>query len=163
MKVALPTNNGEKIARHASLCRSFLIVDTETGERVTALNPIIVKEKTDQPGGEHERGHHGTGRIVPDLLVDLDVEHYVCLEAGDRLRSRLRDMSIGVSVVTEKRIDDALKQAEYLSMAKGSVDVPEMSAGRHFKHGRRLRHHHAEGCETGGRCHGHGRRSDHHV
>ena len=147
MKVAFPTNNGEKIARHASLCKSFLIVDAETGERVTVSNPLKEEGIVPHQGhhGEGEKRHRGTGRIVPELLAAQGVEQYVCLEAGEGLQSRLQRRGIGVSVVTEKLIDAALKQTGTLQPARWSIHAP-VGRGRHGEH-----RHDGTHCEARGR------------
>ena len=128
MKVAFPTNNGETIARHASLCKSFLIVDTATGERTTVSNPLkdekIVPHQGHHHGEEGEKLHRGTGRIVPELLAAQGSGRYVCLEAGAGLQSRLEGRGIGVSVVAEKRIEEVLKQLDGLQPAKWHVEAP---------------------------------------
>jgi predicted Fe-Mo cluster-binding NifX family protein len=155
MKVAFPTNNGEKIAKHASLCKSFLIVDTETGESMTVSNPLKDEKIIPHRGDHHgEKLHRGTGRIVPQLLAEQGVAYYVCLEAGEGLQSRLRSSGISVSVVTEKRIDEVLKQLGDLQPAKWHTEAPVATAfgrGGHRREGQR--------CDEegrGGRGRGHG-------
>jgi predicted Fe-Mo cluster-binding NifX family protein len=149
MKVAFPTNNGEKIARHASLCKSFLIVDIETGKRVTVANPLkdegIVPHQGDH-AGEGERLRRGTGRIVPELLAGQGSVRYVCLEAGAGLQSRLEGRGIRVSVVTEKRIDEVLKHLDALQPAAWSAEVPAVATHGHGEDRREGRR-----CETRGR------------
>ena len=132
MKVAFPTNNGEKIARHASLCKNFIIVDTETGESMTVSNPLKDEKIIPHQGDHHgEKLHRGTGRIVPQLLAEQGSTYYVCLEAGEGLQSRLRSSGISVSVVTEKRIDEVLKQLGDLQPAKWHTQAPvEAASGR---------------------------------
>lgn len=155
MKVAFPTNNGEKIARHASLCKSFLIVDTATGDSMTLSNPLK-DEKIIPHQGEHEgeKLHRGTGRIVPQLLAGQGVTHYICLEAGEGLQSRLRSAGIAVSVVSEKQIGEVLEQLENLQPARWSAEAP-LGMGRGYG-GRR-----EEAGRRGGRrgsergCHDH--------
>jgi len=150
MKVAFPTNNGEKIARHASLCKSFLIVDTDTGERVTVTNPL--KEEGVAPHrGEHgkdgEKLHRGTGRIVPELLAAQGCTRYVCLEAGEGLQSRLEGRGVRVSVVGDKRIDEALKHLEELPPAKWHTAAP---VGAAFGRGGRREGRHCDEAGHGG-------------
>jgi predicted Fe-Mo cluster-binding NifX family protein len=156
MKVAFPTNNGEKIARHASLCQTFLIVDTETGESMTVSNPLKDEKILPHQGDRHgEKLHRGTGRIVPQLLAEQGVAYYVCLEAGEGLQSRLRSSGISVSVVTEKRIDEVLKQLGDLQPAKWHTEAPVAMA---FGRGGRRRE--GQRCDKEGRGNGCGDRHD---
>ena len=170
MKVAFPTNNGEKIAGHASLCKSFLIVDTETDERVTVSNPLKddkIVPHLGHHGDEGEKLHRGTGRIVPALLAAQGVTHYVCLEAGAGLQSRLQSSGITVSVVTEKQIDGVLKHLEQLQPAKWRTEAPvEAASGRGGqRHGGKECHgQEHEGRSRGRHCgegHGKGKEAGH--
>ena len=110
MKVAFPTNKGEKIARHASFCNSFLIIDTKTGEREMVDNPLKTKATTagtkkDKSGGRHL----GSGPIVSVLLADAGVDLYVYLEAEANFLVHLQREGIDAYEVQEKVIETALK------------------------------------------------------
>lgn len=106
MKVAFPTNKGEKIAKHASFCKSFLIVDTKTGERKMVDNPLKIEiASTDKNEGRHL----GTGRIISVLLADIEVELYIYLEAEDNFLFHLQREGIDVYASQEKVIEMALE------------------------------------------------------
>jgi predicted Fe-Mo cluster-binding NifX family protein len=109
MKVAFPTNKGEKIAKHSSFCTSFLVIDTRTQERVTIANPLraagrSVKADAGNPSGRQM----GTGRIVSALLAEAGVEFYVCCEAGEKFTERLQSAGIAVHTTPERQIELAL-------------------------------------------------------
>ena len=110
MKVAFPTNKGEKIAKHSSFCTSFLVIDTRTQERVTIANPLRAaggKAKTD--AGNPSGRQMGTGRIVSVLLAEAGVDLYVCCEAGEKFIERLQGAGIAVHTTPERQIERALK------------------------------------------------------
>lgn len=159
MKVAFPTNNGEKIARHASLCQSFLIVDTETGELVSVPNPIKADRTVSHDHSDGERHGLGTGRIVPELLAAHGASLYVCLEAGERLHSRLNGRGIGVSVVSDKQIGEVLKHLEELQPLPLTGSKPSVDAEVDAFGGRGLgrREHNGSGQRRGRRCENRGR------
>lgn len=111
MKVAFPTNKGEKIAKHSSFCTSFLIIDTRTQERKTITNPLraageSVKTDANNPAGRH----FGTGRIVSALLAEAGVEIYVCYETGEKFADRLQSAGISVHTTQERQIESALNE-----------------------------------------------------
>ncbi|MEA3373789.1 MAG: NifB/NifX family molybdenum-iron cluster-binding protein [Campylobacterota bacterium] len=129
MKVAFPTNEGEKIARHASFCQSFLIIDTKTGEREVVDNPLKTEAaatgvEKDKSGGRHL----GSGPIISALLADAGVDIYAYLEAEANFLLHLQREGIDLYETQEKVIETALETVE----AKGS----EIQKSRFFGLGR---------------------------
>ncbi|MEA3418560.1 MAG: NifB/NifX family molybdenum-iron cluster-binding protein [Campylobacterota bacterium] len=111
MKVAFPTNKGEKITRHASFCQSFLIVDTKTGEREIVDNPLKTEAKAVGAKRDKSAGRHlGSGRIISVLLAEIGVELYVYLEAEDNFLSHLQREGINIYATQEKQIDLVIKE-----------------------------------------------------
>ena len=111
MKVAFPTNKGEKIARHASFCKSFLIIDTKTGEREMVDNPLKTEIKAVAVEKDKSAGRHlGSGRIISMLLADAGVDLYVYLEAEDNFLFHLQREGINVYVTQEKVIETFLEE-----------------------------------------------------
>jgi len=110
MKIAFPTNKGEKIARHASFCKSFVIIDTKTGEKETVDNPLKKEPTTETVKNERSGGRHlGTGRIISALLADAGVDFYVYLEAEANFLRHLQREGIGIYESQEKVIETALE------------------------------------------------------
>ena len=110
MKVAFPTNKGEKIARHASFCKSFLIIDTKTGEREMVDNPLKTKAKTAGVKRDKSVGRHlGSGRIISVLLADAGVDLYVYLEAEDNFLFHLQREGMDIYATQEKVIKTILE------------------------------------------------------
>jgi predicted Fe-Mo cluster-binding NifX family protein len=108
MKVAFPTNRGEKIAKHSSFCASFLIIDTQTGERVTVANPMKEAAKAAEVQADGLR-HLGKGRMVAALLADAGVDACICVDAKTRFLQRLAQQGIAVYTAEERQIDSALE------------------------------------------------------
>lgn len=124
MKIAFPTNKGEKIARHSSFCTSFQIIDTQTQEKVSIVNPVkqmtaAVNTGTDKHTGRHFR----TGRIVSAILADAGVDIYVCYEAGEKFIDRLQRAGIAVYTTQERQIESALNEITVKRAERGSPDV----------------------------------------
>ena len=111
MKVAFPTNKGEKIARHASFCKSFLIVDTKTGEREMVDNPLKTEIKAVAVEKDKSAGRHlGSGRIISMILADAGVDLYVYLEAEDNFSFHLQREGMDVYATQEKVIETILEE-----------------------------------------------------
>ena len=111
MKVAFPTNKGERIAKHASFCKSFLIIDTKTGEREMVDNPLKTKVKTANVKRDKSVGRHlGSGRIISVLLADKGVDLYVYLEAEDNFLFHLQREGMDIYATQEKVIKTILEE-----------------------------------------------------
>jgi len=113
MKIAFPTNNEKTIASHIGLCKGFLIIDTETGEKFYIDNPVlktIKEEHIDLKGTkEGERGL-GTGRVIPPLLKEAGVDVFVSNEFGEGMKFNLEREGIIPYLTDEKNIEDVLNQ-----------------------------------------------------
>ena len=111
MKIAFPTSKGEKIAKHSSFSQSFLIVDTQTGEREMVDNPLKTETKAIGAMRDKSEGRHlGSGRIISVLMAEMGVELYVYLEAEDNFLSHLQREGINVYATQEKQIDLVIKE-----------------------------------------------------
>jgi predicted Fe-Mo cluster-binding NifX family protein len=108
MRVAFPTNNKKTIANHIGLAKGFLIVDTDTNERIYIENPLLdrVKEVANLPEGQ--RGL-GVGRIVPALLREEGVDVFVARDFGEGMILNLQREGIKPIVTDEKEIDKFLE------------------------------------------------------
>lgn len=113
MKVAFPTNEGEKIARHVSFCDSFLIIDTRTGESEMLDNPLKTEVATDDVEKDKSGGRHlGSGPIISALLADVGVDIYAYLEAEANFLAHLQREGIDIYETQEKVIETALEVIE---------------------------------------------------
>lgn len=132
MKVAFPTNRGDKIAKHSSFCQSFLVVDTQSGTRFTLANPV--KEAAEHTEASTRRGL-GKGRAVIALLADAGVDACVCNEAKAPFAQRLAEAGIAPYIVEERQIERVL---EALASQKIAPQMPEQGSGtgRHNGSGR---------------------------
>lgn len=138
MRIAFPTNNKETIANHIGLCKGFLIVDTDTGERFYIENPVmkqIQEEHIDLKGTkEGERGL-GTGRVIPPLLREAGVDVLVSREFGEGMLFNLEREGISPYESDEKNIETVLNQIK-------EEDMREFGRGygRGFGYGRGYGH-----------------------
>lgn len=113
MKVAFPTNEGIKIARHASFCNSFLIIDTKTGEKEMVDNPLKTEAETAGTDRDKSGGRHlGSGPIISALLADAGVDLYAYFEAEANFLDHLQREGIDVYAAQEKVIETVLKTIE---------------------------------------------------
>ena len=111
MKVAFPTNEGEKIAQHASFCNLFLIIDTKTGEREVVDNPLKTETDTSSVNKDKSEGRHlGTGPIISQLLADKGVNVYAYLEAEANFLLHFQREGIDLYPVKEKAIEIVLAE-----------------------------------------------------
>jgi predicted Fe-Mo cluster-binding NifX family protein len=106
MKVAFPTNRGEKIAKHSSFCQSFLIVDTQSGARYTVANPI--RDAAERAEAKTER-RMKKGRTVAALLAEAGAEACVCVEAKAPFAQRLAEQGIALYIAEERQVGRALE------------------------------------------------------
>lgn len=131
MKVAIPTNRGDKIARHSSFCRSFVIIDTESGSRMTIDNPLqeVARfAKADPQSGE--RRALGKGRVIAGILADAGVNVCLCIETGEAFVMRLAERGIALYITAERQIDRALQL-----LAEGTLSPCRVAEGG-FRRGR---------------------------
>ncbi len=128
MKVAFPTNKGEKIARHASFCQSFLIVDTKTGERTMVDNPLKTEAATAGAKRDKSEGRHlGSGPVVSALLADAGVDLYVYLEAEANFLVHLQREGIDVYEAQEKVIETVLETIKTIETKENEMDQMQES------------------------------------
>jgi len=107
MRVAFPTNNQKTIASHIGLCKGFLIIDTNTGEKFYIENPVlktIQKEHIDLKNTTEGQRGLGTGRVIPPLLREANVDILVSNEFGEGMRMNLQREGIIPYLTDEKYI-----------------------------------------------------------
>jgi len=112
MKIAFPTNNQKTIAEHIGLSKGFLIVDTDTNEKIYLENPVMkeVQEKHIKLNGDCGEHGLGTGRVVPPMLKEEGVEMFVAREFGEGMLGNLEYVGIKTLVTDEKDIDEFIKK-----------------------------------------------------
>ncbi len=159
MKIAFPINRGEKIARHVSFCPSFLMIETETGEREIVDNPMKIEgAAVDLKKDKSEGRRLGTGRIISQLFAEKEVDLYVYLEADANFLLHLQNVGIYVYESQEKVIEVALKTVEvnlkeFFNFAQrgGQGFRRRANRNRGFGHGRRRAHGEERGFGRGAR------------
>ena len=112
MRIAFPTNNQKTLSPHIGLAKGFLVIDTNTNERFYITNPVMEKIQEehinlkDLPEGN--RGF-GTGRIIPPLLREADVDVLVADEFGEGMANNLEAEGIAFYETEKKDIEEILK------------------------------------------------------
>ncbi|MEA3374500.1 MAG: NifB/NifX family molybdenum-iron cluster-binding protein [Campylobacterota bacterium] len=128
MKVAFPTNKGEKIARHASFCNSFLIIDTKTDEREIVDNPLKTEAATVGAKRDKSEGRHlGSGPVVSALLADAGVDLYVYLEAEANFLLHLQREGVDIYETREKVIETVLETIKIIETKENEMDQMQES------------------------------------
>ncbi|EDM23746.1 NifB/NifX family molybdenum-iron cluster-binding protein [Caminibacter mediatlanticus] len=158
MRVAFPTNNQTRVARHIGLAKGFLIIDTDTNEKFFIENPVLESLDNRVSNEEGNRGL-GTGRIVPILLKEAGVDVFVANEFGEGMRFNLQREGIIPFRTELKNIDEALEEVENSDIENFSSQddyVSEFKYRRGVGYGRGLGY--SRRCSMGyGRGLGYGR------
>jgi len=115
MKIAFPTNNQRTIVEHIGLSKGFLIIDTKTNEKTFIENPVIkeIQEKQIKLNGDCGEHGLGTGKVVPPMLKDLDVDLFVAREFGEGMLGNLEYVGIKTLVTDEKDIEEFIKKFKF--------------------------------------------------
>lgn len=111
MKIALPTNNAKKVSSHTALSKYIAVIEIENGavkDRVLRKNPIpqIAKEQQ-QAGIEGSRGL-GAGRVISELVNDVDV--FVASEIGEGMKHNLSASGIKVQETDKQDIEEIINE-----------------------------------------------------
>ncbi len=127
MRVAFPTNNEEKIAKHIGLCKKIVIY--ANGEKVEVVeNPIykMVKEENLPIAKEGER-HFGTGRILSQFLSEKNIDIFAAVEFySSGLKQNLERLAITPYETQDRDIETVL---QILSQESLFIDI-ERGRGR---------------------------------
>jgi predicted Fe-Mo cluster-binding NifX family protein len=116
MKIAFPTNNQKTISSHIGLAKGFLIVDTDTNERLYIQNPII--EKLNRT---YEKRGLRIGRVIPHLLKEAGVEAIVAIEFGEGMVRNLEFEGIKPFISKEKQIEKVLSNLDSLTAQESYI------------------------------------------
>jgi len=102
MIVAFPTNNQKTINEKIGFSKYILIINTDTKEKILLENPVF--EKASQLDKVREYGENGleTGKILPKLLKEYNVEKFYGIKFGEGLLDNLEIYGIE-PVYTEKK------------------------------------------------------------
>jgi len=125
MRIAFPTNNKKTLSHHIGLAKGFLVVDTNTNERFYITNPVMEKIQEehinlkDLPEGN--RGF-GTGRIVPPLLAQADVDVLVADEFGEGMMRNLEMEGITPYITDKRDIEEILQDIKEEGINTASFD-----------------------------------------
>lgn len=124
MRVAFPTNNEEKIAKHIGLCKKIVIY--ANGEKVEVVeNPIfkMVKQQNLPIAKEGER-HFGTGRILSQFLSEKSIDIFAAVEFySSGLKQNLERLAITPYETHDRDIETVLqildKESLFIDVQRG--------------------------------------------
>lgn len=111
MKIAMPTNDSKKVAPHTALSKYIAVIEIENGtikDRVLRKNPIpqIAKEQQ-STGVEGSRGL-GAGRIISELVKDVDI--FIAREIGEGMKNNLSSVGIRVQGTDKQLINEIINE-----------------------------------------------------
>ena len=138
MRIAFPTNNQKTLSPHIGLEKGFLVIDTNTNERFYITNPVMEKIQEehlnlkDLPEGN--RGF-GTGRIIPPLLREADVDVLVADEFGEGMVRNLEAEGIAFYETDKKDIEEILNDIKEGNM-RTDFNSREYGFDRGYGYGR---------------------------
>jgi len=138
MRIAFPTNNQKTLSSHIGLAKGFLVIDTNTNERFYITNPVMEKIQEEHINlknlPEGNRGF-GTGRIIPPLLAEADVDVLVANEFGEGMARNLEAEGIGFYETDKKDIEEILHDMKEGNM-QTDFNSREFGFGRGYGYGR---------------------------
>ncbi len=105
MIVAFPTNNQKTINEKIGFSKYILIIDTDTKEKNLLENPVF--EKASHLDKVRDCGENGleTGKILPKLLQEYNVEIFYGLKFGEGLLDNLEIYGIKPVYTDKKEIE----------------------------------------------------------
>lgn len=102
MKIAIPTNNAKKVSAHTALSKYIAVIEISNHkvvDRVLRVNPVPQMAKGHSDIGEEGSRGLGAGRIISELVSDVDV--FIANDIGSGMRGNLSGSGIRV-VDTDK-------------------------------------------------------------
>ncbi len=93
MRIAIASDDGENIAKRASMAKYFYIFENEKKKEVVN-NPYIYEGR-------------GRGRLVANLLINKKIEMFIAEMVGENVKEILKYNNIKV-IEMEGKIEDAL-------------------------------------------------------
>ena len=107
MVIAFPTNNQRTINEKIGFSKYILIINTDTNEKTLLKNPVFETAlKLDKVRDCGENGLE-TGKILPKLLKEYNVEKFYGLKFGEELLDNL-EVYIEAIVTDKKEIESNL-------------------------------------------------------
>lgn len=113
MKIAIPTNDGTKVAAHTGRCRGFVVYRV-SGREALRLEYRESRHTAPECGGSPEESrpcarpaHHSHESLVGSLA---DCEALVTRGLGPRLVADLTARGVGVFVCTTEDVEEAARQ-----------------------------------------------------
>ncbi|NPA10943.1 MAG: iron-molybdenum cofactor-binding protein [Epsilonproteobacteria bacterium] len=140
MIIAFPTNNQKRVASHIGLAKGFLIINSDTQETKFIPNPL--RELISQESHSHSKRGLQTGRIIPELLRENNVDVFVAKEFGEGMLRNLKFAGITPKTTSVLQIDEILQNPALLEdIAIPSYEMPQRGfrqsgLGRGFGRGR---------------------------
>lgn len=103
MKIAIPTNNAKKVSTHTALSKYIAVIEIKNHkivDRTLRNNPVPQMAKGQSSIGEEGSRGLGAGRIISELVSDVDV--FIANDIGSGMRGNLSASGIKV-VDTDKQ------------------------------------------------------------
>lgn len=119
MKIAVPTDDGKRIAAHFGRARNFVVFEIETGE---IISREIIQSNTPHVGGQHS--HHHGGWFM-DALRSCDV--VIAAGMGRRAIANFHQAGIKPVFTDVSDVEQAVKA--YVSGTLAECEQPD--CGRH--------------------------------
>lgn len=113
MKLAIATNDGQKIDAHVGKANQFLVYTIDDGQikqkEIRKNSDCLHK---DSFGKQHRNRQHCKGRERGKQIMALldDCDTLVAQGMGSKLREKLRIAGINTFIASEETIDDVLKK-----------------------------------------------------
>ena len=127
MKIAVASNNGERVGQHFGRVRHFVVVTVEEG----AIVEREVRDNVNRRHGTITAGEHGHGDCFDAVSVVADCDAMVVGGMGHGAAAKFREAGIRAVVTDERVVDHAA-----LRLAKD--DPPHLEdrlhAGRGSRH-----------------------------
>ncbi len=104
MIIAFPTNNQKTINEKIGFSKYILIINTDTNEKILLDNPVF--EKASQLKKARDCGENGleTGRILPKILKQYNVEFFYASKFGEGLLDTLELYNIKPVYTNKKEV-----------------------------------------------------------
>ncbi len=111
MRIGFPTNNLKMLSNHTALSKYIGIVEIKNGEiteRIAVKNPLPQLASAAY-SNEEGRGL-GAGKIIPQILLDYNVNVFVTSEIGEGMQGNLKYAGIKIILSKEKEIEKIIEK-----------------------------------------------------
>ncbi len=113
MRIGFPTNNLRTLSNHTALSKYIGIIEIENGqviERIAIKNPL--PRLASGVSSEKEGRGLGAGKIIPQILLDYNVDVFVASEIGEGMQRNLEYAGIKVVLSKDKELKKIIEKLE---------------------------------------------------